>query len=69
MAFVNYARPEDFKKLKELGVSVAGHIVIAKYGKNFRGDKVRGLLAIIIIRNSKYLSRTGIRVNSGALIG
>lgn len=37
---MNYARVEDFEKLKTLGVTVAGHIVIAKYGKIFRGDKV-----------------------------
>jgi len=31
---------EDFIKLKEMNISVAGHIVIAKYGKIYRGDKV-----------------------------
>ena len=38
--YVNYAMVEDFIKLKEMNISVAGHIVIAKYGKIYRGDKV-----------------------------
>ena len=32
---------EDFEKLSELNISCSGHIVIAKYGKIFRGDKVK----------------------------
>lgn len=40
MVYVNYAMVEDFKKLREMNVSVKGHIVIAKYGKIYRGDKV-----------------------------
>ena len=38
--YVNYARPEDFKKLEEMHISVAGKIVLARYGMNFRGVKV-----------------------------
>lgn len=38
--YVNYARVEDFDRLDELGVSVNGSIVIARYGKIFRGNKV-----------------------------
>ena len=38
--YVNYAMVEDFKKLREMNISVSGHIVIAKYGKIYRGDKV-----------------------------
>ena len=38
--YVNYAMVEDFIKLREMNISVAGHIVIAKYGKIYRGDKV-----------------------------
>ncbi|EDO43051.1 predicted protein [Nematostella vectensis] len=41
LVFVNYARVEDFKMLKTMGVPVAGHIAIAKYGAIFRGDKVK----------------------------
>jgi N-acetylated-alpha-linked acidic dipeptidase len=40
VVYANYARPEDFKKLDDLHVSVAGKIVLARYGMNFRGVKV-----------------------------
>ena len=39
--YVNYGTVEDFQKLEELGVNVSGHIAIARYGKIFRGNKVR----------------------------
>ena len=39
VVYVNYARPEDFKKLEEMHVDVRGKIVIARYGQNFRGVK------------------------------
>ncbi|MDP9266751.1 MAG: M28 family metallopeptidase [Acidobacteriota bacterium] len=38
--YANYGRPEDFAKLKELGVDVRGKIVIVRYGANYRGVKV-----------------------------
>jgi N-acetylated-alpha-linked acidic dipeptidase len=40
VVYANYGRPEDFAKLKELGVDVKGKIVIVRYGENFRGVKV-----------------------------
>lgn len=39
VVYANYGRPEDFAKLKELGVDVRGKIVIVRYGANFRGVK------------------------------
>ncbi|HEV2117437.1 MAG TPA: M28 family metallopeptidase [Terriglobales bacterium] len=39
VVYANYARPEDFDKLRELHVDVRGKIVIARYGQNFRGVK------------------------------
>jgi N-acetylated-alpha-linked acidic dipeptidase len=39
VVYANYARPEDFTRLKEMGVDVRGKIVIARYGQNFRGVK------------------------------
>jgi len=42
MVYVNYATLEDFEYLeKNTSISVSGKIVFARYGKNFRGDKVR----------------------------
>jgi N-acetylated-alpha-linked acidic dipeptidase len=38
--YANYCRPEDFQKLKDLGIDVHGKIVVCRYGGNFRGVKV-----------------------------
>lgn len=40
VVYANFGRPEDFKKLDDLGVSVKGKIVLVRYGGNFRGVKV-----------------------------
>lgn len=39
LIFVNYGLPADYDKLERLGVSVKGKIVIAKYGRSWRGIK------------------------------
>jgi len=39
LVYVNYGQPDDYKELNRLGVSVKGAIVIAKYGKCWRGVK------------------------------
>ena len=39
LVFVNYGVPEDYDRLQRLGISVKGAIVIAKYGKSWRGIK------------------------------
>jgi N-acetylated-alpha-linked acidic dipeptidase len=39
LVFVNYGVPEDYERLERLGVSAKGAIVIAKYGKSWRGIK------------------------------
>jgi N-acetylated-alpha-linked acidic dipeptidase len=41
VVYVNYGRPEDFKKLEDLGIDVKGKIVLARYGELFRGLKVK----------------------------
>ncbi|KAK1290097.1 putative glutamate carboxypeptidase 2 [Acorus calamus] len=38
--YVNYGRAEDYDALHELGVNVSGAVVLARYGKIFRGDIV-----------------------------
>ncbi|CAL4110864.1 unnamed protein product, partial [Meganyctiphanes norvegica] len=40
VVYVNYGRVEDFEQLDKLGVNVSGHIVMARYGKLFRGNKI-----------------------------
>ena len=39
VVYANYARPEDFRTLKQMGIDVRGKVVIARYGQNFRGVK------------------------------
>ena len=39
LVFVNYGLNEDYEELKRLGIDVKGKIVIAKYGRSFRGTK------------------------------
>jgi N-acetylated-alpha-linked acidic dipeptidase len=39
LVYVNYGLPDDYEELARLGVSVKGRIVIARYGKSWRGIK------------------------------
>lgn len=41
VVYANYGTKADFAKLSELGVSVKGCIVLARYGGNFRGFKAK----------------------------
>jgi N-acetylated-alpha-linked acidic dipeptidase len=41
VVYANYGTREDFETLRELGVDVNGRIVIARYGRNFRGYKAK----------------------------
>ncbi|XP_076040569.1 N-acetylated-alpha-linked acidic dipeptidase 2-like [Oratosquilla oratoria] len=64
VVYVNYARVEDFDKLEELGVNVTGTVVIARYGKIFRGNKVqhaqeRGAKGIIIYSDPQDVALEG----------
>ncbi|KAB7496032.1 hypothetical protein Anas_04285 [Armadillidium nasatum] len=65
VVYVNYGRIEDFEKLEELGINVTGHIVIARYGKIFRGNKVNlaekfGAKGIIIFSDPEDVAADGI---------
>ena len=40
LIYVNYGRVDDYRYLEKINVNVSGKIVIARYGKIFRGDKV-----------------------------
>ncbi|XP_009081673.1 PREDICTED: N-acetylated-alpha-linked acidic dipeptidase 2-like, partial [Acanthisitta chloris] len=45
LVYVNYGRTEDFLKLeREMGINCTGKIVIARYGKIFRGNKVKNAI-------------------------
>ena len=41
VVYANYGTKEDFERLAEMGVDVKGKIVIARYGRNFRGYKAK----------------------------
>ncbi len=41
VVYVNYGLPEDYARLRELGVSATGRIAIARYGRSFRGVKAK----------------------------
>jgi N-acetylated-alpha-linked acidic dipeptidase len=39
LVYVNYGTPEDYERLDQLGISVKGKIVLARYGRSWRGIK------------------------------
>ncbi|HEX5724902.1 MAG TPA: M28 family peptidase [Longimicrobiaceae bacterium] len=41
VVYVNYGLIEDYARLDSLGVSVRGKVVVARYGRSFRGIKAR----------------------------
>lgn len=53
VVYVNYGTPEDYAVLDSLGISVRGRIVLARYGRSWRGIKPkvaaeRGAIATLI---------------------
>ena len=53
VVYANYGLPADFARLESMGISVAGKIVLARYGGAFRGLKVkeaqdRGAIGVLI---------------------
>lgn len=39
LVYVNYGLPDDYRKLREMGIDVRGKIVLARYGASWRGIK------------------------------
>ena len=59
VVYANYGRREDYLALDEMGVSLAGKVVIARYGGNFRGYKVkfaeeRGAVGVIMFNDPGF---------------
>lgn len=57
VVYVNYGRREDYRALDSLGIDLAGRIVVARYGGNFRGYKVlfaeeRGAAGVIMFNDA-----------------
>uniref|UniRef100_A0A3Q2Y2Q0 N-acetylated alpha-linked acidic dipeptidase 2 n=1 Tax=Hippocampus comes TaxID=109280 RepID=A0A3Q2Y2Q0_HIPCM len=47
LVYVNYGRTEDFSQLqRQMGINVTGKIVIVRYGKIFRGNKVKNAMLV-----------------------
>ncbi|XP_006903288.1 PREDICTED: N-acetylated-alpha-linked acidic dipeptidase 2 [Elephantulus edwardii] len=66
LIYVNYARTEDFFKLeREMNINCTGKIVIARYGKIFRGNKVKnamlaGAIGIILYSDPADYTAPGV---------
>ncbi|MGI9038686.1 MAG: M28 family peptidase, partial [Gemmatimonadota bacterium] len=41
LVYANFGLPEDYEQLAALGIDVTGRIVLARYGRSFRGIKAR----------------------------
>lgn len=58
LVYVNFGLPEDYDKLDAMGISVKGKIVIARYGRSWRGIKPKvaqehGAIGCIIYSDPK----------------
>ncbi len=58
LVFVNYGVPADYERLERMGIDVKGKIVIAKYGRSWRGIKPKvaqehGAIGCIIYSDPK----------------
>ena len=52
LVYVNYARTEDFFKLeRDMKINCSGKILIARYGKIFRGNKVKKKQLFVFLFN------------------
>ncbi|XP_069165588.1 N-acetylated-alpha-linked acidic dipeptidase 2 [Procambarus clarkii] len=65
VVYANYARVEDFDTLEKLNVNVSGSIVIARYGKIFRGNKLlhaqdRGAKGLILFSDPEDVALEGV---------
>ena len=64
MIYVNYGRIEEYEQLEDDGYDFKDRVVIVRYGKIFRGDKVkfaqdRGAAAVILFSDPADYSVLG----------
>lgn len=57
IVWANWGRDEDFKTLDAMGIDLTGKIVVARYGKIFRGNKARlaqdrGAAGVLIVHDA-----------------
>ena len=65
VVYVNYGRVEDYLTLKHMGVNVSGTVVLARYGKIYRGDIVKnaydeGAVGVVIYSDRKDYGGAGV---------
>ena len=65
LVYVNYGRVEDIQKLEELGISLKGKIAISRYGKIFRGNRLKhcqdaGAIGVIMFSDPADVTFGGI---------
>lgn len=65
VVYVNYGREEDYLTLGQIGINVSGTVVLAKYGKIFRGDIVKnaydaGAAGVVIYSDRKDYGGAGV---------
>ncbi|KAM7509602.1 hypothetical protein LguiA_020055 [Lonicera macranthoides] len=58
VAYVNYGLIEDYRTLREMGVNVSGCVVLARYGKIYRGNIVEnayeaGAMGVVVYSDRK----------------
>ncbi|KAK6774460.1 hypothetical protein RDI58_029699 [Solanum bulbocastanum] len=58
VVYANYGRVEDYATLREMGVNVSNTVVLARYGKIYRGDIVHnahavGAIGVLIFTDKK----------------
>jgi N-acetylated-alpha-linked acidic dipeptidase len=62
VVYVNYGMPADYERLEQLGISVKGKIVLARYGAGWRGSTARSAASSTRTRATTGISRaTSIR--------
>jgi N-acetylated-alpha-linked acidic dipeptidase len=59
VVYANFGRKEDFDRLAEMGIDLSGKIVLARYGGNFRGYKVKfaeeaGAIGVIMFNDPGF---------------
>ena len=64
LVYVNFARVDDISRLEELGVNLTGKIAIARYGKLFRGNKLKhcqdaGAIGVILYSDPEQVAPDG----------
>ena len=69
LVYVHYARVEDIRKVKEIGMDLKGKICMARYGRIFRGNKLQncqdaGAIGMIIFSDPGDVAVQGVEAEN-----